>query len=261
VHTEDSPSERPSHGAIFATTHWSEVLAAGKQESPRAAEALEKLCRSYWYPLYVYVRRRGYGVEDAQDLTQQFFARVLEKGSFQRANPERGKFRTFLLHALQNFLANEWNRAHALKRGGGAVTLSIEVQDAERRYTVEPATTLTPERAYEKRWALTLLDEVLAGLRQEYTEAGRTRVFDELAERLWGKEAEIAYARIGERLGMKEGAVRGAMHRLRASFRERLRAEVAHTVVDFGQVEDEMRYLLTVVGQGESPSARTGECP
>ncbi len=256
--TEDSNSETRLRGTLFTTTHWSVVLAAGQQDSPQAAEALEILCRAYWYPLYVYVRRRGYGVEDAQDLTQQFFVRLLKKGSFRRANPERGKFRTFLLHALQNFLANEWSRAHALKRGGGAVTFSTDVQAAEERYIVEPATLLTPERAYERRWALTLLDRVLAGLRQEYAEAGRARVFDELAELLWGKEASISYAQIGEQLGMKEGAVRGAMHRLRAAFRERLRAEVAQTVIDFGQVDEEMRYLLAVVGQSDSPSARPG---
>lgn len=255
MQSEDSRPELLPHKGVFATTHWSVVLAAGGQESSAAAEALETLCRGYWYPLYVYVRRRGYGVEDAQDLTQQFFARVLEKGTFRRANPERGKFRTFLLHTLQNFLANEWNHAHAVKRGGRAVMFSMEVQEAEGRYAVEPATTLTPERAYDKRWALTLLEQVLTGLRQEYTQTGKARVFEELADLLWGKEAASSYARIGERLSMKETAVRGAMHRLRSRFRERLRTEVANTVVDFGQVDEELRELLTAAGQSDSPSA------
>ena len=172
VRAEDSYSEPQAHGGVFATTHWSVVLAAGEQQSPQAAEALEKLCRTYWYPLYVYVRRRGYSPQDAQDLTQQFFALFLEKEYFRRANPERGKFRTFLLHALQNFLANEWKRAQCLKRGGGAAFLSLDVAAAEQRYAIEPATAATPERAYEKRWAMTLLEQVLAGLQQEYARAG-----------------------------------------------------------------------------------------
>jgi RNA polymerase sigma factor (sigma-70 family) len=249
--------DRPSDGVepsakapgLFATTHWSVVLAAGQHELPQAIEALEKLCRTYWYPLYVYVRRRGYSVEDAQDLTQQFFAHVLRKRSFGLAIPARGKFRTFLLHSLQNFLANEWKRAHRLKRGGDTTCLSLDADDAEHRYANEPAATMTPERAYEKRWAMTLLEQVLVNLQQEYARAGNGRVFEELADLLWGKEASVSYGQIGERLGMTEGAVRGAMHRLRDRYRERLRAEVAHTVADFREVDDELRYLVAVVGQ------------
>ena len=227
------------------------MLAAGEQQSPQAAEALEKLCRTYWYPLYVYVRRRGYSPEDAQDLTQQFFALFLEKEYFRRANPERGKFRTFLLHALEHFLANEWKRAQCLKRGGGAAFLSLNVAAAEQRYAIEPATVATPERAYEKRWAMTLLEQVLAGLQQEYARAGNGRVFEELADLLWGKDSSISYAQIGQRLGMAEGTIRGAMHRLREAYRERLRTAVAHTVADFREVDTELRYLITVVGQAD----------
>jgi RNA polymerase sigma-70 factor (ECF subfamily) len=249
----DSPGDRVEPSAkgsgLFTTTHWSVVLAAGQQDAPQAGEALEKLCGTYWYPLYVYVRRRGYSVEDAQDLTQEFFARAMKKGSFGLANPARGKFRTFLLHSLQNFLANDWKSAHRLKRGGGTPCLSLDVADAERRYANEPAAMLTPERAYEKRWAMTLLEGVLANLQQEYDRAGNGRVFEELADLLWGKDASLSYARIGERLGMNEGAARGAMHRLRERFRERLRAEVAHTVTDFREVDDELRHLMAVVGR------------
>ena len=235
--------------AEFTATHWSVVLAAAQEESPRSAAALEKLCRTYWYPLYVYVRRRGHSPEGAQDLTQQFFARFLQKEYFRLADPRRGRFRTFLLHALDHFLVNEWKRAQRVKRGGGTPCLSLDADDAERRYAVEPVTTLTPERAYEKRWAMTLLEQVLAALRQEYAEAGNSRVFEALAELLWGKDASTSYALIGERLGMTEGTARWAMHRLRERYRERLRAEVAHTVADPMEVEEELRHLITVVGQ------------
>lgn len=243
-----SESAVPPQG-VFATTHWSVVLAAGDPTLPQAAEALEKLCRAYWYPLYVYVRRRGHSVEDAQDLTQTFFARFMEKGSFGLADLARGRFRTFLLHALEHFLVNEWKRAHRIKRGGETTCLSLDATDAEQRYAHEPATALTPERAYEKRWAMTLLEQVLAALQQEYTEAGNARVFEELAELLWGKDASTSYALIGERLGMTEGAARGAMHRLRERYRARLRAEVAHTVANPAEVDEELHYLITVVSR------------
>lgn len=234
---------------MFGTTHWSVVLAAGQREAPQASAALEQLCLTYWYPLYAYVRRRGYSPEDAQDLTQQFFALFLEKDYFSRASPARGKFRTFLLHSLQNFLANEWKRAQCLKRGGGTPLLSLDVTHAENRYAAEPATTATPERAYEKRWAMTLLEQVLAGLQQEYAQAGTARLFEELSGLLWGKDASVSYAQIGQRLGMTEGAVRGAMHRLRESYREKLRMTVAHTMADFGEVDEELRYLIAVLSE------------
>ena len=249
----DSPSDGVEPSAkgsgLFTTTHWSVVLAAGQADSPHAAEALQALCHSYWYPLYLYVRRRGYKPEDAQDLTQEFFARLLANDYLTRADPARGKFRTFLLHSLQNFLANDWKSAHRLKRGGGTPCLSLDAADAERRYANEPAAMLTSERAYEKRWAMTLLEGVLANLQQEYAQAGNGRVFEELTDLLWGKDTSLSYAHIGERLGMTEGAARGAMHRLRERFRERLRAEVAHTVADFREVDDELRHLIAVVGR------------
>jgi RNA polymerase sigma-70 factor (ECF subfamily) len=235
----------------FTATHWSVVLAAREAGSPQAAAALERLCRTYWYPLYVYVRRRGHSPEDAQDLTQQFFANLLRKGSLGAADPARGKFRTFLLHALERFLVNEWKRARRLKRGGGVPALDLDVADAEGRYGREPSTSLTPERAYEKRWAAGLLEGVLADLRQEYARADQARVFEALAERLWGKGPGGSRAEIGAGLGMTEGAVGAALHRLRQRFRERLRAAVAHTVADPGEVDVELRHLLAVVSQQE----------
>jgi RNA polymerase sigma-70 factor (ECF subfamily) len=250
VRTEGSDFDPQKHGGVFATTHWSVVLAAGREESPQAVQALEKLCRTYWYPLYVFARRRGYSPEDAQDLTQQFFLLFLEKHSFGRASPERGKFRTFLLHSLQNFLANEWKRARCLKRGGGATFLSLDVDRAESRYSTEPTTTLTPEREYDKRWAITLLERVLSELEQEYVGAGKGCLFAELSSLLWGKDATVSYAQIGQRLSLSDGAVRGAMHRLRAAYREKLRMAVAHTVADFREVDSELRYLITALNDG-----------
>jgi RNA polymerase sigma-70 factor (ECF subfamily) len=239
----------PAASGAFTTTHWSVVLAAAQQESPQAAEALETLCRTYWYPLYAFVRCRGHSPEDAQDLTQEFFAHFLQKGYFHLADRTRGRFRTFLVHALEHFLINEWKRGQRIRRGGGRVCFSLDATDAETRYLGEAAGAITPERYYDQRWAMTLLDQVMRALRQEYAEAGRTAVFEELADFLWGKDDSVSYTQIGERLGMTEGALRGAMHRLRRRYRERLRAEVAQTVAPPDTVEDELRYLLTVVSQ------------
>ena len=237
--------------ATFATTHWSVVLAAGQSADAQASEALEQLCRTYWYPLYAYVRRRGHGPEDARDLTQEFFALLLRKEYFRLANRARGRFRTFLLHALEHFLVNEWKRAQCAKRGGGLTCLSLDVEGAEHRYTNEPAVTMTPERAYEKQWAATLLEHVLSTVKQEYADAGNSRVFAELGDLLWGKEHSVSFGEIGARLGLTEGAARGAMHRLRTRYRERLRREVAQTVAEPGEVDEELRYLISVVSQAD----------
>ncbi len=231
---------------LFATTHWSVVLATA--QSPQAAAALEKLCRTYWYPLYVYVRRRGHSPEDAQDLTQQFFAMLLQKEYLRLADPARGRFRTFLLHALNHFLINQWRRSQRAKRGAGATVLSLDAEQTEDRYLREAAETMTPEKAFEKQWAMTLLDQVLVSLEREYSAS--PEVFRELAGLLWGKDPGVTYAQIGERLGMNEGAVRGAMHRLRERYRSLLRTEVANTVADAGEVEEELRYLIQVVSHG-----------
>jgi RNA polymerase sigma-70 factor (ECF subfamily) len=234
---------------IFPSTHWSVVLAANADNSTHADAALEQLCRTYWYPLYVFVRRRGHSPEDAQDLTQQFFALFLRKEYFRLADRAKGRFRTFLLHALEHFLINEWKRTQRTKRGGGITPLSLEVEQAEHRYANEPATTLTPERAYERQWAATLLERVLSTLRQDYAVNGNSRLFAELAELLWGKDGSTTFSEIGGRLGITEGAARGAMHRLRTRYREQLRYEVAQTVNEPGEVDEELRYLISVVGE------------
>ena len=238
-----------TQAGLFATTHWSVVLVAGQAGSPQATEALERLCRTYWPPLYAYIRRRGYRPEDAQDLTQQFFARFLEKGAFSLADRARGRFRTFLLKSLQHFLTDEWKRAHRAKRGGGTITLPLETVLAEDHDTADLIESKTPERAYEERWALTLLDEVQRRMREDYARAGKTRLFDAIQDFLWGQDATMSYSSLAKELAMTEGAVRVAVHRLREHFRERLWAEVAHTVSAPGEVEAELRYLVSVLSK------------
>jgi RNA polymerase sigma-70 factor (ECF subfamily) len=229
------------------------VLAAGGERSGAAGEALENLCRTYWTPLYVYVRRRGYTHEDAQDLTQQFFAHFLQKDYFRLADPARGRFRSFLLRSLDHFLVNEWKRSHRQKRGGEVPPFSLDAAQAEQVFAREMTEKMTPEQAFEKRWALTLLERVLAALRQEYADAGQTAVFAELADHLWGGDGQSSFAHIGERLGLSEAAARGAMYRLRQRYRDRLRSEVAQTVSDYTEVDAELRHLIGVVSQkGES---------
>src|SRR5438094_1880330 len=186
--THKEPSSEPV-SAQFATTHWSVVLAAAERDLPQAAEALEKLCRTYWYPLYVYVRSQGKSPEDAQDLTQIFFSRLLEKNYFAKADPDRGRFRTFLLRSMKNFLVNEWKRAGRLKRGGGVEFLSIDANVAEDRYATEPADESTPDAAFEQRWAITLIEQVLDTLRREYSAADKARLFEELKGFIWGDKS------------------------------------------------------------------------
>ncbi len=239
-----------TQNGVFASTHWSVVLTAGEGQSPQASEALEKLCQAYWQPLYVYARRRGYSPEDAQDLTQQFFALFLRKRSFSLADPSRGRFRVFLLKSLQHFLADDWKRAHRIKRGGGAPEVSMDSYHAEDRIAIELADTKTPEGAYEQRWAAALLDQVLSRMREDYLQAGKTRLFEALQDFLWGTEGSPSYPRIAERLAMTEGAVRVAVHRLRENYRERLRTEVAQTVSGPSEVDDELRYLISMYSGG-----------
>jgi RNA polymerase sigma-70 factor (ECF subfamily) len=243
--SEDVPASRA--GVQFATTHWSVVLEAGHGSSTEAKAALEELCQAYWYPLYVYVRRRGYGVEDAQDLTQDFFALLLRKGHFALPNPARGKFRSFLLTALQHFLANDWNRSHAAKRGGDCSFCSWDQQEAERRYLAEPVSVLTPEQLFERRWAITLLERVLANLRKECLASGRVERFEALKDSLWGERTSVSYADLGQRWGTTEGAVKGAAHRLRHRYRELLEIEIAHTVASHEEIEQEVRDLIAAV--------------
>ena len=236
-----------AEAAQFNTTHWSVVLAAGQADSPRATEALEKLCRAYWYPLYVYVRRQGNSPEDAEDLTQNFFTHLLQKNYLAKADPDRGKFRTFLLGSLKNFLVNEWKRASRLKRGGDMTLLSFDADQAEERYAGEPMDESDPDHAYERRWAVALIEQVLTGLRQEYAAADKAPLFEELKGFIWGEKSSASLAEIGGRLNLAEGTVKVALHRLRQRFRELLRAEVAHTVARPEDIDGELRHLIAVV--------------
>ena len=242
--------ESPSNacGEPFPVTHWSVVLSAGIPDSPQAAAALDTLCRAYWYPLYAYVRRRGYAVEDAKDLTQAFLARLSQRDAFAHANPSKGKFRSFLLVALNHFLTDKWRLAHAAKRGGGRNLISLDEAAAEGRYRQEPVTNQTPETIYERRWALTLLDHALHRLEQEWVAAGKGRQFELLGDFLMNEAPHPECAAAGAQLGMSAGAVAVAVHRLRERYRELVRAEIAHTVESPAEVEDEIRWLFAAVG-------------
>jgi RNA polymerase sigma-70 factor (ECF subfamily) len=230
--------------AGFAATRWTVVLAAAKgPDSPAATDAMAELCRVYWYPLYAFIRRRGYESHQAEDLTQEFFSRLLEKHVLAGVDREKGKFRAFLLAAVKHFLANERDRAQAQKRGGGRAVIAWESLNAEARYRLEPAHQLTPEKLFERRWALALLDQVLVRLQGELDEGGKTRLFEALKGALTGG-LEGTHATIAERLGMSEVAVKVAVHRLRRRYRELLREEIAHTVADPAEIDEEIRYLL-----------------
>lgn len=250
----DGPGDGVEPGAkapgLFATTHWSVVLAAGQEHTLRAGEALEKLCRAYWYPLYVYVRRRGYGVEDAEDLTQGFLAQLLQRKSFARVDPGRGRFRSFLLSALNYYLADERDRARAQKRGGGQPPLSFDAQMAEQRYRSEPADCLSPDRTFERKWAQVLLDQVLARLEQEFHAAHKATLFQRLRVFLVAGSAEQHYADAAAELGMSADAVKKAVHRLRHRYAELFREEIAHTVRTSADVEDELRHLCALMAGG-----------
>ena len=231
----------------FAATRWTLVLNAAKQGGAvKARLALAELCRLYWYPLYAYVRRRGHSPADAQDLTQAFFARLLEKNWLDAVTPEKGKFRAFLLAAVKHFLANEWDKVQAQKRGGGTIPVSL---DAETRYQREPLNELSPDRLFDRQWALALLDLVLNRLRDEHDSADKRQLFEALRGTLTGDQPETGYAELGRQLGMNEGAIKVAVHRLRKRYREMLRAEIAQTVSDPGQVAEELRALFAAFGE------------
>jgi RNA polymerase sigma factor (sigma-70 family) len=221
-------------------------MAAGESGSAEARDALERLCRAYWYPLYAYIRRRGRTAHDAQDLTQAFFLQLLEHGYLARADPRKGRFRAFLLVALNHFMANEWHRAHALKRGGDVAFLSWD-ESAEERYETDGVLTDNPERVFEQRWAIAVVDHAVNQLRQEFAGAGRSAVFDTLKAVLTGDRACEPYAAVGERLGMTEAAVKMTVVRMRRRFAEILRKEVGDTVADADDVNDELRHLLAVL--------------
>ena len=233
----------PSDGGQFASTRWTYVLAAADPEHPGAQEALATLCRTYWPPLYSYVRRRGHSPADAEDLTQGFFARLLRLDSLAQVRRERGRFRAFLLAALKNHLADERDRERAAKRGAGLV-VPIDAGEAETRYQREPSDpAATPDQAFDRAWALALLDRVTARLQQDYAEAGQGELFKALGFSLTGSRSEVPYAELAARLGMNEPAVRVAVHRLRARYRQLLRDEIARTVPAPEDIDDELRHL------------------
>ncbi len=228
----------------FATTHWSLVLRAGNREDRQADLALASLCQRYWFPLYAFARHRVADVHEAQDLTQEFFARMLEKNMLASASPDRGRFRSFLLTSLKNFLANEWDRAQTQKRGGGRERLPLNWEEGESRLNVEPAHELTPERIFERQWTLTLLDHVISRLQTEFVVAGKERQFELLKGTLTGERSESSYADIAVELAMTEDSTRQAAHRLRKRYRELLRDEISQTVADPSEVDEELRRLF-----------------
>lgn len=233
-------------GAWFVTTHWLVVLSAREQPSARLAAALETLCRAYWHPLYAFVRRQGHSPADAQDLTQEFFARLLQKEYLRAVAPAKGKFRTFLLVLLKRFLADEWDKARAQKRGGGKV-FNVDWATAETRFLQQPVEHLTPEKVFEQRWALTLLDQVYARLEREYKEQGRGALFDALQFALTGSRSAVPYVDLARQLETTDGAIRVAVHRLRQRYRELLREAIADTVSRPEEVEEELRHLKEAV--------------
>lgn len=245
-------SDRQSEGKgprIFATTHWSVVLAAGEAGAEPAHRALEALCRAYWYPIYVYVRRKGYGPDDAQDLTQEFFAQLIAKEHLRLADQGKGKFRTFLLAMLDYFLAREWSRAHRQKRGGQFTFISLDQPAPEERYRIEPSDNDTPEKKFVRQWALTVLKQTMNELEKECEGNGKGALFREVRNLLSGEREGAAHAEIAQRLATTEGAVRVAVHRLRQRYGELLRNEVAQTVRSPEEVDEEIHYLLQALSQ------------
>jgi RNA polymerase sigma-70 factor (ECF subfamily) len=237
--SETGPAVSPQ----FQTTRWSLVLKACQSDTTTAATALNKLCQMYWYPVYAFIRRNGHGPEDCRDLTQDFFASLLQRDFFMTADPERGRLRSFLLVSAKNFLGHQREKARALKRGGEYSFVSLDSAEAEGNYAHEPANPLTPDQLYQRRWALTVLEQTLSRLKDEYVRAGKTNLFESLQSSLYGDKGDGSYAEIGARLNMSEGAARIAAHRLRSRYAELLRAQVAETVASRAEVEEELATL------------------
>jgi RNA polymerase sigma factor (sigma-70 family) len=242
-----SGAESDSAYASFKTTHWSSVLHAADSTDPTADASLARLCQTYWYPLYYYVRRLGHSREDAQDLTQEFLARLVHKHYLEGIKQEKAKFRSFLLVAFKRFLANEWDRAHRLKRGGGQELVSFDAQATERRFLAEPVEEMSPEKAFERRWALALLGQVLARLEMESCAGNKGPLFQALKGLLSGEETGTSYAELGQRFGMSESNVKVTVHRLRRRYRELLREEVTATVDSPEDANEEIRHLFATL--------------
>jgi RNA polymerase sigma-70 factor (ECF subfamily) len=242
--SEHSTPASSTPGDIFATTHWTVVLAAGRQHSPQSDAALEELCRTYWFPLYAYVRRRSHTKEDAEDLTQAFFARLLEKNFLANLAAEKGKFRAFLLAALKHFLANEWDKSQRQKRGGGSAHLSLDWRTADTKFQVAAVNETSPDQAFDREWALALLAKVIERLQKECEADGKMKLFEQLKIFLTAGKDGTAQAEVAKTLGMEEGAVRVAIHRLRKRYRQLLRDEIANTLSDATMVDEEMHALF-----------------
>ena len=240
-----SPGTR---SAAFPPTRWSVVLAT-QESSSRARAALATLCQAYWFPLYAFLRRQGRTPHDAEDLTQAFFLHLLDRHALQTVNPAKGRFRSFLLASLKHFVTDEWEKSRAQKRGGGAVPLSLDLHEAEQSYAAERSAGIHPEEAYERRWAISLVERVLARLEMEFKAARREHRFAELRVLLTGDPNHVTYAEVGRRLGMTEGAVKVAVLRLRQRYRELLRAEVANTVATPEEIDDELRYIIELLSR------------
>jgi len=223
------------------------VLEAGHGESAQSSVALAKLCQAYWQPLYAYVRRLGHGPADAEDLTQEFFTRLIEKNYVETADAEKGRFRSFLVTALKRFLANEWDKQNREKRGGGREIISLDARDAEDRFLAEPADNQTPVTMFERQWAVTLLDQVLTRLETEFSDDGKQGLFDTLKIFLIGEKSEFTYTELGVQLSLTEGAVKVTVHRMRQRYRELLRNEIAHTVSSPQEIADELRHLFAAL--------------
>ncbi|MEK7782206.1 MAG: sigma factor [Verrucomicrobiota bacterium] len=246
--TEHSSQSSSAPGDIFATTHWTVVLAAGQRHTPQSDHALEELCRTYWFPLYAYVRRRGYAKADAEDLVQAFFARFLAKNYLAGLSEERGRFRAFLLAALKNFLTNEWKKSQRLKRGGGERMLSLDWESADTKFQVAATNEPNPEQVFDREWALALLAKVIERLQAECAAEGKAQLFEQLKVFLTAGKGEAAHAEVARGLGMEEGAVRVAVHRLRKRYRVLLREEITQTLSDPAMVDEEMRALFGAFG-------------
>lgn len=231
----------------FRTTHWSLVLAAGQLTAPGATEALEKLCTAYWYPLYAWLRCHGHNLHDAQDLTQAFLVHLLDKDRLQKPTPDRGRFRSFLLTSLKNFLANEWDKTQALKRGAKFTFISVDEEMGEGRFRVEPSHNAAPDKAFEQTWAMTLLESVLGQLKKEYARADKSELYEALQGYLSGDKGTVPYAEMAAQLNLTEAALKMSVLRLRRRFGELLRAKIAHTVTRPEEIDEEIRALFAAI--------------
>ena len=244
--TTDTSPAGTRENAQFTTTHWNVVLAAGGPESPEAHQALERLCQTYWYPLYAYVRKKGNSDADAKDVTQEFFARLLRRHDFGQVEPAKGKFRSFLLGCLNHFLAESWKKTNAQKRGGGKPIVSLDDSTGEDRYHLEPVDIMDPEKLFERRWALTVLDRAWSRLHEEFNKAANSVLFERLKDRVAGEKNDPTYAQIAAELQRAEGTIKSDVHRMRERFRELVREEVANTVSSPEEVNEELRHLFRV---------------